>query len=227
MDLWIAFTVGLFGSLHCAGMCGPLALALPRSSGGRASLLAGRLLYNAGRTATYAAIGASFGLAGQTLLLTGAQRWLSIGLGTALLLGYFSYLTPFSRGHIAKFSGFLSRWMAPLFKNPAAGNLAVLGLLNGLLPCGLVYVAATGAAATGSALSGAAYMTAFGVGTIPMMLAISLSGNLVPIRLRLRLLKAVPAVVICVAALLIMRGLSLGIPYISPILETPGSCCGH
>lgn len=103
-----------------------------------------------------------------------------------------------------------------------------MGLLNGLLPCGLVYVACAGATATGHPWSGARYMLVFGAGTVPLMLAISLSGRLVPSALRLKLRQAVPICILLVAALLILRGLSLGIPYLSPDLSSgPGgsSCC--
>jgi len=101
-------------------------------------------------------------------------------------------------------------------------------LLNGLLPCGLVYVAAAGATATSGILNGAIYMAVFGLGTLPMMLAISLSGKLVPFSLRLKLLKAVPVAVFLLATLLILRGMALGIPYVSPVLSSAHpSCCYH
>ena len=113
--------------------------------------------------------------------------------------------------------------MAVLLRRRSFNSLLVLGLLNGLLPCGLVYVACAGATATGDLFKGAFYMLAFGAGTVPMMLAISLSGNLVPISLRLKLLKAVPVAVFVLATLLILRGMSLGIPYVSPDLAAGAS----
>jgi sulfite exporter TauE/SafE len=225
MDLWVAFTLGLFGSLHCAGMCGPLALALPRGNDGTRRLMLGRIAYNAGRTLTYAAIGALFGLAGQTLILAGVQRWLSIALGVLLLAGWFVFKKGRLSGMIARVTNRLAAPMKSLLRRPSPSSLLLLGLMNGLLPCGLVYVAAAGAAATGSAAEGAAYMGVFGAGTVPMLLAISLSGSLVPMGLRLKLLKAVPFTVMALAALLILRGMSLGIPYISPDLSGQGSCC--
>jgi sulfite exporter TauE/SafE len=104
----------------------------------------------------------------------------------------------------------------------------MLGLLNGLLPCGLVYVACAGATATADLFNGALYMVVFGAGTVPMMLAISLSGKLVPISLRLKLLKALPVAVFLLASLLILRGMSLGIPYVSPDLAAASAgCCDH
>ena len=121
----------------------------------------------------------------------------------------------------------LARMRAPvagLLRRPTFAAQMLLGSLNGILPCGLVYVAAAGAVATGSVPGAVGYMIAFGAGTWPMMLAIGLSGHLVPIRLRLRFQAAIPASVILLAALLILRGMALGIPYLSP---GPGgaSCC--
>jgi sulfite exporter TauE/SafE len=114
--------------------------------------------------------------------------------------------------------------MSALLRRHSFTSLLVLGLLNGLLPCGLVYVACAGATATGGLFSGAAYMAAFGLGTVPMMLGISVSGRLIPLSLRLQLRKAIPVSVFLLASLLILRGLSLGIPYVSPDLSSP-SCC--
>ncbi|MCD6049706.1 MAG: hypothetical protein K0Q55_1109, partial [Verrucomicrobia bacterium] len=87
MELWTAFILGLVGSLHCAGMCGPLALALPVAGKTRRAFVLGRVLYNLGRILTYCVIGAIFGLAGQSLALAGFQKWVSLGAGVAILLG--------------------------------------------------------------------------------------------------------------------------------------------
>jgi sulfite exporter TauE/SafE len=228
MEYATAFLLGLLGSLHCAGMCGPLALALPALGNRTASYFAGRVAYNLGRVVTYCALGLVFGLVGKTFLLAGVQRWVSIGLGVALLAGLFASRKMAAAIPVIKLVAWLKVHMSSLLGRRSVESLALLGLLNGLLPCGLVYVAAAGATATGDILSGAKYMTLFGLGTIPMMLAISLSGKLVPVSLRLRLLKAVPVGVFLVATLLILRGMALGIPYLSPNLTpvngAPGCC---
>ncbi|MCA9002730.1 MAG: sulfite exporter TauE/SafE family protein, partial [Planctomycetes bacterium] len=116
-----------------------------------------------------------------------------------------------------------------LFQRQDALGMVGLGLLNGLLPCGLVYVALAGAMAAGSASQGAVYMGLFGLGTVPMLLAIALGGpcllRLVP-RRQLRL--AVPAAALLVGALFLVRGLDLGIPGLSPKFEESTqtlSCC--
>jgi uncharacterized protein len=223
----MAFLLGLVGSLHCAGMCGPLALALPAAGNSIPTYVLGRVAYNAGRIITYCVLGLVFGLVGCTFLMAGLQRWVSIALGVALLLGLFaSRRLALARPVTAAVNQLKSRmWI--LLQRRSVSGLAALGLLNGLLPCGLVYVACAGAAATGGTLAGACYMTAFGVGTVPMMLAISLSGKLVPTSLRLMLVKTIPVCVFFLATLLILRGMSLGIPYVSPDLSASGASCCH
>jgi uncharacterized protein len=228
MDYWIAFTVGLAGSFHCAGMCGPIALALPASGRTAAGFVLGRTAYNLGRIITYCVLGLIFGLIGKSLWLAGIQRWASIGLGLTLLAALFASRKLALWNPLAVVVERTKRRMACLLSRRSLAALLFLGLLNGLLPCGLVYFACAGATATGGILSGAQYMAAFGVGTVPMMLAISLSGKLVPLSLRLRLRKAIPVSVFLMAALLILRGLSLGIPFVSPDLSGgSGACCHH
>ncbi len=225
MILWTALLLGLVGSLHCAGMCGPLALALPTGSSAP-GFVAGRLAYNLGRIATYCLLGLIFGLVGRTLLLAGVQRWVSIGLGIALLIGLFSSRRLALWRPVIAIIERLKYGMSGLLRRRSFASLAMLGLLNGFLPCGLVYVACAGAIATGGLVAGAQYMAAFGLGTVPMMFGISLSGRLLPLSLRLQLRKTIPASVFLLATLLILRGMSLGIPYVSPNLTSPTpSCC--
>lgn len=226
MDHWTAFILGLVGSLHCAGMCGPLALALPSSGASAPAFLLGRLAYNLGRIFTYCALGVLFGLVGKTLLLAGVQRWVSIGLGVLLLAGLFGSRRLALSRPLEALVGRLKRGMSGLLRRRSFASLWLLGLLNGLLPCGMVYAAGVGAAATGGAFAGSQYMAAFGLGTVPMMLGIGLSGRLIPLSFRLRLVRAIPLSVFLLATLLILRGLSLGIPYVSPVLSLDGaSCC--
>ena len=225
MEWWTAFVLGLVGSVHCAGMCGPLALALPVTGSSNPGFLLGRIAYNLGRVLTYCAMGLVFGLAGKSLLLAGVQRWVSIGLGLLLLAGFcVSQRLALSRP-VEALVRRLKAGMGTLLRRRSLTALCLLGVLNGLLPCGLVYVAGAAAASTSGPLAGVGYMAAFGVGTIPTMLGIGLSGRLMPAWFRLRLARAVPLSVILLASLLILRGLSLGIPYVSPDLSTGTSCC--
>lgn len=217
-----ALVLGLLGSLHCVGMCGPIALALPldRSSNGRIS--GGILLYNSGRAITYAALGALSGLAGSAVQWAAGQQTLSIVAGTIVLLvlfaGFFGKQIEVSKTFSRPFNALRSA-LGKLFKHPRPSAQLSIGMLNGLLPCGLVYAGLAGAAATGNGLEGALFMFLFGMGTIPAMFALSFLGNKISVSFRQKLRKAVPVFVGIMAVLLVLRGLGLGIPYLSPSNE--------
>ena len=219
MELWTAFVLGLMGSVHCAGMCGPIALALPASGPSRRSFLVGRALNQLGRISVYVLLGLISGLVGKTLVLAGVQQGLSIGLGSLMLVAVFtSQLAPWSSG-MARWVGWVKSSLARYLKHGTPASLAAMGAMNGLLPCGLVYVACGGAVSTGTVLEGMGYMALFGLGTVPMMLSISLAGRSIPMGVRLRLQSVVPACLVLMGTLLILRGLGLGIPYLSPDLN--------
>jgi len=226
MEFGVAIALGLLGSLHCAAMCGPLQLALPVPPGGPGRVVAGRLVYQLGRIATYCTLGIVAGLAGRSLLLAGLQRWLSIAIGLVILGGFFLAKKVAVAAPVTRAVAGLKAAMAAQLRERSLRSLALLGALNGLLPCGLVYVAMAGAVAAGTVGSAVGFMAAFGLGTTPTMLAISLCGRLLPLSLRLKLRAAIPIGVWALAGLLILRGLSLGIPYVSPDLSGahPGCC---
>ena len=214
MQLWTAFLLGFVGSAHCAGMCGPLALALP--GGKRGTFVVGRVLYNLGRIVTYMAMGAVFGLLGQGLALAGLQRWLSVVLGVIILAGLFSSRRFGGALPVTRAVQWLKAALGRQFQRRELASLFIVGMLNGLLPCGLVYIACAGAAAMGSLMSGVDYMMAFGLGTVPMLLTISLVGTKLQFVLRLRLQRLIPVSLAIIGALLLLRGMALGIPYVSP-----------
>jgi len=226
MDYGIAFALGLLGSLHCAAMCGPLMLALPVPPGGPARFVSGRIIYQLGRVTTYCLLGIVAGLVGQSIFLAGLQRWLSIALGVAILTGFLISKKIALSAPVVRLVTRLKAAMSTQLRERSLRSLALLGLLNGLLPCGLVYVAMAGAVSLGTLREGMLYMAVFGLGTLPTMLGISLSGKLFPLPLRLKLRRAIPFGVCLLAGLLILRGMALGIPYVSPDLSsgTP-SCC--
>jgi sulfite exporter TauE/SafE len=226
MDYGFAFAIGLLGSLHCAAMCGPLMLALPAPAGGAGRFVSGRVIYQLGRVVTYCLLGVAAGLLGKSVYLAGLQRWLSIALGIAILGGFFLSKKIALSDPVLRFVTKLKAAMSAQLRRRSFSALALLGMLNGLLPCGLVYVAATGAVSLGSVPAGVGYMAAFGIGTVPTLLTISLSGKLLPLAFRSKLRAAIPAGVCLLAALLILRGLALGIPYFSPDLAT-GGCCAR
>jgi hypothetical protein len=225
--LWTAFLLGLAGSLHCAGMCGPLALALPATGSGPVGFFAGRLAYNLGRVTTYTVIGVILGLVGHSLALAGVQRWVSMASGAAILAGVFLTHRASGAGLAAAGVRRLKNAFATVLRRRSLSSLWTLGLLNGLLPCGMVYAAGAGAVAAGSWGSGIAYMALFGAGTLPVMLGISLSGCAVPATLRIRLQQWVPVSAAAVGLLLILRGMALGIPYLSPGMAAGGCVLCH
>ncbi len=215
-----AFVIGLMGSFHCAGMCGPIAIALPLHGNTVPQKIFGGALYNIGRTITYGIMGAIFGLLGQGLQLLGFQQKISVVMGAVMII---SVLFPalFRNQYSMEKSwlkavGKLKKTIAGMFSIRSFQSLFFIGMLNGLLPCGLVYMAIAGAIGTGGAIQGSLYMILFGLGTIPMLLGISLAGNILSLTVRNKINKLIPVLVVIVGLLFILRGLSLGIPYLSP-----------
>lgn len=218
-----AFVLGIMGSFHCAGMCGPIAIALPLHGNSVGGKIFGGSLYNLGRTLTYGIMGALFGLLGQGVALLGFQQKISVIMGSLMII---SVLFPalFKNQYSMSKSWFslvgrLKSTIGQMFSIRSFKSLFFIGMLNGLLPCGLVYMAIAGAIGTGSATLGTLYMILFGLGTIPMMLGISLAGNLVSVAMRKRINRLIPIMVVVVGIFFILRGLSLGIPYLSPPKE--------
>ncbi len=218
--LWTALFIGLAGSFHCIGMCGPIALALPVNHGSKFSLIAGRTLYNLGRAFTYAFIGFFAGLVGQSLSLAGAQQAVSIFSGMLILIIVLMPSRVSSKLSLLKpaygFTSWLKKKFGLLLTKKSLNSIFFIGLLNGFLPCGMVYLALAGALATAGILDGATYMFLFGLGTLPVMLAVSLAGNFISIEARSRINRLVPVFMVALAILFILRGMNLGIPYISP-----------
>jgi sulfite exporter TauE/SafE len=189
----------------------------------------GRGLYNFGRIVTYALMGAAFGMLGQGVVLAGLQRWISLALGAAILIGVFVSPRFANRVPVTRAVNWLKATLGKLLQRRALPALFGIGLLNGLLPCGLVYVACAGAIAMGNVLSGMQYMVAFGLGTLPLMLAIALVGTKLQFALRLKVQRLIPASLAIVGLLLMLRGMALGIPYLSPKLpaQPDATVCCH
>jgi len=230
---WIltGLTLGFVGSVHCVGMCGPLALMLPGKDAARWRFLGERLLYNLGRTLTYTLLGVAFGALGLFVALTGYQQWLSMGVGVVLLL---AAVVPWMQRYLGRLeqltAGTLKRvvqWIQQLYRRGGSASMLTIGVLNGLLPCGLVYAAIATAVTAGTVTGSAAFMASFGLGTIPAMFAVALAGGLLSVTWRTRLRKLIPVALAVLGILLILRGLSLGV-FLSPDLRealfTPGTC---
>jgi sulfite exporter TauE/SafE len=237
-DIYTGLTIGLIGSLHCIGMCGPIAVALPLGRRSFFDRAIGGLTYNLGRTITYGFMGFIFGLLGKGIEMAGFQQWASILLGVVMILSvFFPFLFKDQFGNAGfgnGISGKIVSRLRVLFGNHSKRNLLVIGLLNGLLPCGLVYVAIAGAINTNDVLAGILFMVAFGLGTIPLLLAVSLLGNMVGAKLKNKLNKIIPVFIVILGIIFILRGMSLGIPYISPKsqkltpvkeVQVKGACC--
>jgi hypothetical protein len=223
MEYWTAFTIGLLGSLHCVGMCGPIAFALPMKRDRFSSIVVGSLLYNSGRLFTYFIIGCLFGLLGKGFAMAGFQQSLSIIVGVGMIL---SILIPSI--YKSKFHSFpvLNSWLGKVkssmgkrFGRTSNFNLWTIGLLNGLLPCGLVYMGVAGSLAMATPFDGGLFMIAFGAGTLPLMLSVTILGNKLQFSFRNKVKKVIPVFVLAIGILFIIRGLNLDIPYLSPKID--------
>ena len=221
--IWTGLVIGFLASFHCLGMCGPIALALPLGNKTPAGKVLGSLLYNVGRILTYLMLGLFFGLIGEGFAVAGFQQVLSIVLGSLLILGILLPLIVSKRlapeAWLVRKMGFVKSGLSKLFKKRDFFSLFMIGSLNGLLPCGLVYIAIFGAINTGESVSGAAYMMLFGLGTLPMMFVLPLIGNLLSVKLRSKIRKMVPVMIALIGVLFILRGMNLGIPYVSPPMK--------
>ncbi|MBS7563324.1 sulfite exporter TauE/SafE family protein [Mucilaginibacter sp. Bleaf8] len=222
----IAFFIGLFGSIHCVGMCGPLAFAVPVAGGGKWMLVWDKLVYNFGRTISYTLLGLLTGLIGKQLWLSGLQQWVSILSGVFILLAAATRIFKLSvtKGQLA------AKLLAPFNRllgyalTRHAGHLAI-GMLNGFLPCGFVYLALIGAVNTSTVLGSAQYMFWFGVGTLPLMLAATISSGFAGPVMRRKFNNIVPYFMICLGLWFVLRGLSLDIPYLSPSQNMVNGVC--
>ncbi|MFV0604257.1 MAG: sulfite exporter TauE/SafE family protein [Niabella sp.] len=214
----IGLSIGLAGSFHCVGMCGPLALSLPLNNNNRTTRITAIVFYNLGRVFTYFLLGILFGAIGSSLFLTGYQQALSIVIGSIILLvvlfgnRFNARIRTIDRFH-QKIKLILSNLLR---QEKTVLNFSLIGMVNGLLPCGLVYLAIGSAIATGSVMGGGILMAAFGFGTIPLMFALMVAGRYVSAAVRQKMRKLVPVFVGMVACLMILRGLGLNIPYVSP-----------
>jgi len=218
--LWTAFILGLAGSFHCIGMCGPIAFVIPVDRTNKVKAGFQTILYHVGRLLTYSLIGLLFGIIGKGLYLAGFQQRLSILMGAIMILivllpnsvsGSFKIAQPFYRA-----IGLVKQKMGLYLSKKSNKSIFFIGFFNGFLPCGLVYMAVLGAISSGNYSDGLLYMLLFGLGTVPMMTAAVMLGNFVTVKLRNKIQKAIPVFVIVIGILFILRGLGLGIPYLSP-----------
>lgn len=221
LSILAGLSIGFLGSFHCIGMCGPIALTLPVRAEGDLQRYSGIFLYNLGRAVTYSFLGFIFGFLGSQFRFWGLQQAVSIAAGVMILVFILSNFSFSSKIRwLAQLNVWIQHALRRLLQSPKSpATFFSIGLLNGLLPCGLVYVAIAAALATTDMLQGLLLMFAFGLGTFPVMAGLMAFGHLISAHLRYKLNRAVPVLVGMMAVILILRGMNLGIPYLSPKLE--------
>lgn len=235
MIWWAAFLIGLTGSLHCAGMCSPIALTIPITPKYKITSFVALTFYNLGRTTTYITIGLLVGFFAQGLDLTGLQNYFSILTGISLIFIFLFSLNveswigklPFYR-KVHKLIGRVMRFAAknhPIDK-PSFGSSYLVGLTNGLLPCGLVYMAIAGALTTAGPMDGMIFMAFFGLGTFPMLTFIPVFMKTAGKKFQIQARKYIPILLLVMAMLFIFRGLEMGGMW-SPIIDPadPDASC--
>jgi sulfite exporter TauE/SafE len=219
----IAFFIGLFGSVHCIGMCGPLAFSVPTVNNKWWLIVTDKVIYNIGRIITYSFLGLLIGLIGKQLWLSGLQQGVSLVSGLLIIMAGFSRLFKV-RMKDNKIVSFILSPVTRLLNYALrhhAGHL-IVGLLNGFLPCGFVYLALIGAVNTSSPLASAQFMFWFGAGTFPLMLLATISSGFIGPVIRRRINKAMPYLMVCLGFWFVLRGMNLNIPYLSPQIQPSG-----
>jgi sulfite exporter TauE/SafE len=218
-----AFLLGFLGSMHCVGMCGPIVLAIPINNKNKISPYISNILYNFGRVITYSFLGLIFGFIGQSLSIIVLQSHISITFGSLILIyllipSKIKSKMKFGGGAVLNIGKIKQKISQNLLKTSYISSIFI-GLLNGFLPCGLVYAALAGAVATASLKDAVIYMALFGTGTIPAMAFLYHFKSKISLKIRQKINKFIPFGIALVAILMILRGLNLGIPLVSPKIE--------
>lgn len=215
-----ALFLGLVSSLHCMGMCGPIAMMLPVDHNNPAKKASQILLYHLGRITAYAALGMVFGLLGKGFYLAGMQQQLSILAGAVMITIAIVPERIFAKYNFSKpvyrVLSNIKTALGSQFRKRSYKALFVTGLLNGFLPCGLVYAALFGALAMPNIVFSVSFMALYGLGTIPLMSAAVYTSSFLKASWRSKMVKVVPVAAACIGILFILRGLGLGIPFVSP-----------
>jgi sulfite exporter TauE/SafE len=184
-------------------------------------------LYQLGRTTTYSILGLILGLAGQRIYVAGYQQLFSMSIGTLIIIGALLEILASTTIRIPllhQFYSIVTRAIGNNLRNlKSLGGYYAMGMGNGLLPCGLVFIALTTTLSFSEAQSAVFFMLAFGLGTMPSMLMTGLAGQLIKPQIKLAFQKIIPFIFLLMGILLVLRGLDLGIPFISPKLPVnPG-----
>lgn len=216
------FILGIGSSLHCMGMCGPIAMALPLDRRSNSTILFGALQYNLGRVVTYAILGIIAGSLGLTINTFGFLQWISIIAGALLILFAWRHIfqrIPAFHAPSLFVTSKLNQLLGKVIRSKNPSKLLFLGGLNGLLPCGMVYAALLNSILAGSPYSSALAMIAFGLGTLPAMIFVSFAAGKITGEHRRKFNSILPYLLTIVGTIIILRGMNLDIPYISPKVE--------
>lgn len=218
MLFYIAFMTGLASSFHCVGMCGAIALALPIGKFSLFQAMLSRILYHIGRIMTYSFLGYIAGYFGSQFFIAGFQQQVSITIGVLMLLliipSRIRIFNPFQKQVLG-----LQRILKKYLNSKSPFGFLLLGILNGLLPCGMVYIALAGSMAANTPQQGAIIMAFFGLGTAPLMFGVSMVMKCLNNKVRQKINKYLPIYSFVLALFFVVRGMNLGIAYISPTLE--------
>lgn len=208
-----ALLIGFSGSLHCVGMCSPLAIVVSNLS--PRSILT-RTLYNLGRILTYSILGSLVGAFGAIAGLSRYESWLSVGLGATLLLfgvmGVTKLHVPLLTQVLYQFASRLRTFFGSIVKQGSFGSILILGAVNGLLPCGLTYLALAYCITLPNASQGFLFMFLFGLGTLPAMVGAQFVGKFISSRLPIRWQNTTVIVMILLGSLLIVRSAWVHVP---------------
>ena len=215
-----AFFLGMIANLHCIGMCGPIALALPLKRDSKIEIINGILQYNLGRIFTYSLLGFLIGFIGLSIHLIGLIQGLSIATGIGIIMyawrKHFNSNTLFSKLNFNFVQKFTSKNMGKIIQKNGSFKLLLFGMLNGLLPCGMVYTALFTSILAGSPRDSLFTMFFFGLGTLPGMILITLFATQITNKFRGRINKYLPYFLTIIGLIILLRGLNLDIPYLSP-----------
>lgn len=226
----MAFLMGFTGSLHCAGMCGPIIWIMPFHAFKGAKKVIAIALYHLGRISVYALMAVllySF----KELFNPRLQQYISILSGVILLIaGLISFVPSHNFKFNLPWSNPVKNSLAKVIGNPQLGAITAAGILNGMLPCGLVYMALSATIAMPTVTGAALLMYVFGIGTLPMLVGITLLKSRMSFTKGVNIKRFAPAIVFSFGLLFVLRGLNLGIPYLSPKVEVTAkevkaSCC--
>ena len=216
-----AFILGVISNLHCLGMCGPIALAIPLNRSSKSAMFLGILQYHIGRVLVYGILGYLVGYIGMGIKLFGVLQAISILAGIGIIIYAWRkkntfYKNPFSSSLVSRLSSLLSQSMGKIMRSESPLKLFLLGALNGLLPCGMVYTALITAVVLGTPILSATSMLAFGLGTLPGLVAFSVFAQQLGNTIRSKINRYLPYQITVVGLLIVLRGMNLNIPYISP-----------